>query len=127
MVAVFEPGFHITIPDHAAVYGVPYEWTEKHGIRRYGFHGSSHRYISQRVPQLEHSMWYGNLRISECGGVATAFISKRRPCRRTPNSPVFQRRCVRCRVFDSATPKESPQSEDRRYGDADRPDVGRRS
>lgn len=52
MVAVFEPGFHVTIPDHAAVYGVPHEWTEKHGIRRYGFHGSSHRYISQRVPQI---------------------------------------------------------------------------
>ena len=52
MVAVFEPGFHVTIPDRAAVYGVPYEWLEKHGIRRYGFHGSSHRYISERVPQL---------------------------------------------------------------------------
>jgi acetate kinase len=52
MVAVFEPGFHTTIPDRAAVYGIPCEWTEKYGIRRYGFHGSSHRYISQRVPQL---------------------------------------------------------------------------
>lgn len=52
MVAVFEPGFHVTIPDRAAVYGIPYEWTEKYGIRRYGFHGSSHRYISQRVPQM---------------------------------------------------------------------------
>jgi acetate kinase len=52
MVAVFEPGFHVTIPDHAAVYGIPFEWTEKHGIRRYGFHGSSHRYIAQRVPEL---------------------------------------------------------------------------
>ena len=52
MVAVFETGFHVTIPDRAAVYGIPYEWTTKHGVRRYGFHGSSHRYISQRVPQL---------------------------------------------------------------------------
>jgi len=52
MVAVFEPGYHLTIPDHAAVYGIPYEWTEKHGVRRYGFHGSSHRYISERVPQM---------------------------------------------------------------------------
>jgi acetate kinase len=52
MVAVFEPGFHLTIPDRAAVYGIPFEWTEKHGIRRYGFHGSSHRYIAQRVPEL---------------------------------------------------------------------------
>ena len=52
MVAVFEPGFHVTIPDRAAVYGIPFDWTQKHGIRRYGFHGSSHRYISERVPQL---------------------------------------------------------------------------
>jgi acetate kinase len=52
MVAVFEPGFHVTIPDRAAVYGIPFEWTEKYGVRRYGFHGSSHRYISQRVPQM---------------------------------------------------------------------------
>jgi acetate kinase len=52
MVAVFEPGFHVTIPDRAAVYGIPFEWTEKYGIRRYGFHGSSHRYIAQHVPEL---------------------------------------------------------------------------
>lgn len=52
MVAVFEPGFHSTIPEHAYVYGVPYEWLEKYGVRKYGFHGSSHRYIAQRVPEL---------------------------------------------------------------------------
>ena len=52
MVAVFETGFHTTIPEHASIYGVPYEWREKYGVRRYGFHGSSHRYISQRVPEL---------------------------------------------------------------------------
>jgi acetate kinase len=52
MVAVFEPGFHTTIPDRAAVYGIPFEWTEKYGVRRYGFHGSSHRYIAQRVAQM---------------------------------------------------------------------------
>ena len=52
MVAVFETGFHATIPEHASTYGVPYEWREKYGVRRYGFHGSSHRYISQRVPEL---------------------------------------------------------------------------
>lgn len=65
MVAVFEPGFHVTIPDHAAVYGIPYEWTEKHGVRRYGFHGSSHRYISERVPQLLGRNAQG-LRIVSC-------------------------------------------------------------
>jgi acetate kinase len=52
MVAVFEPGFHATIPERAYVYGVPYEWLEKYGVRRYGFHGSSHRYVSERVPKL---------------------------------------------------------------------------
>ncbi|MEO8481693.1 MAG: acetate/propionate family kinase [Acidobacteriota bacterium] len=52
MVAVFEPGFHATMPDKAAVYGVPYEWFEEHGVRRYGFHGSSHRYVGGRVPQV---------------------------------------------------------------------------
>ncbi len=52
VVAVFETGFHSTIPEHARTYGVPFEWREKYGVRRYGFHGSSHRYISQRVPEL---------------------------------------------------------------------------
>ena len=52
MVAVFEPGFHATMPDKAAVYGVPHEWFEQHGVRRYGFHGSSHRYIAGRTPAL---------------------------------------------------------------------------
>jgi acetate kinase len=52
MVAVFETGFHATIPEHASTYGVPHEWGEKYGVRRYGFHGSSHRYVSQRVPEL---------------------------------------------------------------------------
>lgn len=65
MVVVFETGFHVTIPDHAAVYGIPYEWTEKHGVRRYGFHGSSHRYISERVPQLLGRDAFG-LRIVSC-------------------------------------------------------------
>jgi acetate kinase len=52
LVAVFETGFHATMPEPARVYGVPYEWTEKHGVRRYGFHGASHRYVSQRVPEI---------------------------------------------------------------------------
>lgn len=52
LVGVFEPAFHKTIPDHARTYGIPYEWTEKHSIRRYGFHGASHRYVSHRAPEL---------------------------------------------------------------------------
>jgi acetate kinase len=52
MVAVFETGFHSTLPERASVYGVPQEWQAKHAVRRYGFHGSSHHYIAQRVPEL---------------------------------------------------------------------------
>ena len=44
--------FHQTIPLARQVYAIPHEWTEKLGIRRYGFHGASHRYISWRVPEL---------------------------------------------------------------------------
>lgn len=52
LVGVFEPAFHQTIPDYARTYGIPYEWSEKHAIRRYGFHGASHRYISWRAPEM---------------------------------------------------------------------------
>lgn len=65
MVAVFEPGFHATMPDKAAVYGVPYEWFEAHGVRRYGFHGSSHRYVGGRLPQLLDRK-PGDLKIVSC-------------------------------------------------------------
>lgn len=51
-VAAFETAFHQTIPMARQVYAIPHEWTEKLGIRRYGFHGASHRYISLRVPEL---------------------------------------------------------------------------
>ncbi|HIE27096.1 TPA: acetate kinase [Candidatus Poribacteria bacterium] len=52
LVAVFETWFHESVPDYAYEYGVPREWVEKYNIRRYGFHGASHRYISQRTSQL---------------------------------------------------------------------------
>lgn len=65
MVAVFETGFHSTLPDRAFCYGVPYPWREKYGVRRYGFHGSSHRYIGQRVPQLLGRLAVG-LRLVSC-------------------------------------------------------------
>lgn len=48
-IACFETAFHSTIPEERAVYGVPYEWVERYGIRRYGFHGSSHSYIAARM------------------------------------------------------------------------------
>ena len=45
-VAVFDTAFHHTIPEHAYIYPIPYKYYEEHDIRRYGFHGSSHRYVS---------------------------------------------------------------------------------
>jgi acetate kinase len=51
-VAAFETAFHQTIPLSRQVYAIPHEWTEKLGIRRYGFHGASHRYIATRVPEI---------------------------------------------------------------------------
>src|SRR2546421_9414704 len=51
-VAAFETAFHQTIPASRQVYAIPHEWTETLGIRRYGFHGASHRYIATRVKEI---------------------------------------------------------------------------
>lgn len=48
-VGVFDTAFHQTMPKHAYLYAIPYDLYKKYGIRRYGFHGTSHRYVSQRV------------------------------------------------------------------------------
>lgn len=48
-VSVFDTAFHQTMPDYAYMYGLPYSLYEKYGIRRYGFHGTSHRYVSRRA------------------------------------------------------------------------------
>jgi acetate kinase len=48
-VAVFDTAFHQTMPDYAYMYGIPYSLYTKYGIRRYGFHGTSHRYVSKRA------------------------------------------------------------------------------
>ena len=48
-VGVFDTAFHQTMPDYAYMYALPYELYQKYGVRRYGFHGTSHRYVSQRV------------------------------------------------------------------------------
>ena len=48
-VAVFDTGFHQTMPDYAYMYALPYEYYEKYKLRRYGFHGTSHRYVSGRA------------------------------------------------------------------------------
>lgn len=51
-VAVFDTAFHQTMPAKAYMYGLPYEMYTKYGVRRYGFHGTSHRYVSQRVCEI---------------------------------------------------------------------------
>ena len=51
-VAIFDTTFHVTMPDFAYIYPLPYEWYEKHGVRRYGFHGPSHIYLSRRAARL---------------------------------------------------------------------------
>lgn len=48
-IGVFDTAFHQTMPDYAYLYAIPYHLYKKYGIRRYGFHGTSHRYVSQRV------------------------------------------------------------------------------
>jgi acetate kinase len=51
-IAIFDTAFHQTMPKHAYTYPVPLEWYEKHGVRRYGFHGTSHLYVSKRAAVL---------------------------------------------------------------------------
>jgi acetate kinase len=52
MVGVFDTAFHQTMPEEAYLYGIPYEYYEKYRIRRYGFHGTSHSYVSQKAAAL---------------------------------------------------------------------------
>ncbi|HEY2421121.1 MAG TPA: acetate kinase [Neobacillus sp.] len=51
-VAVFDTAFHQTMPESSYLYSLPYEYYEKYGIRKYGFHGTSHKYVSQRAAEL---------------------------------------------------------------------------
>lgn len=52
MVAVFDTAFHQTMPEKAYMYGLPYEYYEKYKVRRYGFHGTSHSYVSKRAAEI---------------------------------------------------------------------------
>ncbi len=52
-VAVFDTAFHQTMEKEEYLYGVPYDWYENYGVRKYGFHGTSHRYVAERVAELE--------------------------------------------------------------------------
>ncbi len=52
MVTVFDTAFHQTMPEHAYIYAIPYEYYEKYGVRRYGAHGTSHRFVAERAAEL---------------------------------------------------------------------------
>jgi len=52
MVGVFDTAFHQTMPPESYIYALPYEYYEKYGVRRYGFHGTSHKYVSQRAADI---------------------------------------------------------------------------
>ncbi len=54
MVGVFDTAFHQSIPKERYIYPIPYEYYKKYGLRKYGFHGTSHMYVSQRVLEIEH-------------------------------------------------------------------------
>jgi acetate kinase len=51
-VAVFDTAFHATVPERAHLYAVPASWREEHGVRRYGFHGTSHAYVSRKAAEM---------------------------------------------------------------------------
>ncbi|MDO4585816.1 MAG: acetate/propionate family kinase [Planctomycetia bacterium] len=63
LVAAFETGFHETIPTRNRYYGVPFEWAEKYSVKRFGFHGASHRYIATRTAEL---FGRNDLRVISC-------------------------------------------------------------
>lgn len=63
LIAAFETGFHQTIPDRLRYYAVPYDWAENHRVKRWGFHGASHRYIAGRTAEL---LGRSDLRIISC-------------------------------------------------------------
>ena len=65
MVAVFDTAFHQTMPEKAYLYGTPYEYYEKYKIRRYGFHGTSHAYVSRRAAEVLGKN-YEDLKIIVC-------------------------------------------------------------
>ena len=65
-VAVFDTSFHATMPPKAYIFGIPYEYYEKYHVRRYGFHGTSHRYVSGRLFDISGQVKKENSRVIVC-------------------------------------------------------------
>jgi acetate kinase len=66
VVVCVDTAFHATIPDAAATYAVPWDWTTRHGLRKYGFHGLSHRYASGRAAEILGEAAPESLRLVTC-------------------------------------------------------------
>ncbi|MBQ9418694.1 MAG: acetate kinase [Bacteroidales bacterium] len=64
-VAVFDTAFHNTMPPKSYLYGIPYEYYEKYGIRRYGFHGTSHKFVAEKAAKMIGRDW-NDLKIISC-------------------------------------------------------------
>ena len=64
-VAVFDTAFHSTLPPKSYLYGVPYEYYEKYGVRRYGFHGTSHKFVAEKAAKMIGRDW-NDLKIISC-------------------------------------------------------------
>lgn len=81
MVAVFDTAFHQTMPPESYIYALPYEYYEKYGIRRYGFHGTSHKYVAQRCADIMN-VNLDDLKIITChlGNGASVSAIKRGVC-----------------------------------------------
>lgn len=77
-VAVFDTSFHQTMPDYAYSYAIPYEYYEKYGVRRYGFHGTSHKFVAEKACALA-GLDINNSKIVTChlgnGGSVTAVLN----------------------------------------------------
>ena len=65
-VGVFDTAFHHSMPPEAYMYGIPYEYYEKYGVRRYGFHGTSHAYVTRRASELTQFEWNASHRLITC-------------------------------------------------------------
>lgn len=81
MVGVFDTAFHQTMPPESYIYAIPYEYYQKHKIRRYGFHGTSHKYVSQRAADIMNCN-LDDLKIITChlGNGASVSAIKRGVC-----------------------------------------------
>ena len=83
MVAVFDTAFHQTMPEEAYLYGLPYEYYENYKVRRYGFHGTSHSFVSKKAGRACSESTYEDLKIIVChlGNGASLSRSKERQVR----------------------------------------------